>query len=87
MFIVNNPGPWQYYVNRPDNKGLNIMEIKDKYLREQLLFEQFISFQMHQQMLLSNAAGGGGILSTTTEEEDNTINEFVANDYVENYFL
>ena len=84
MFIVNNPGPWQYYVNRPDNKGLNIMEIKDKYLREQLLFEQFISFQMQQQMLLSQNVSGGGRVRT---EEDNTINEFIANDYVENYFL
>ncbi len=50
MFIVNHPGSWQHYVNRPDNKGLNIMEIKSKYLQEQLLFEQYMSFQMQQQM-------------------------------------
>jgi len=86
MFIVNHPGPWQFYVNRPDNKGLPIMEIKSKYLKEQLLFENYISFQMQQQMLMSNASGGGGVFPSE-EEEDNTINEFVENDYVENYFV
>ena len=86
MFIVNHPGPWQFYVNRPDNKGLPIMEIRDKYLREQLIFEQQLSFLQQQQMLMSNASGGGGVFPSE-EEEDNTINEFVANDYVENYFV
>ena len=85
MFIVNNPGPWQYYINRPDNRGLPLMEIKDKYMREQLLFEQYVSFQMHQQMLMSQNASGGGRLSSSIE--DNTENEFVVNDYVENYFI
>ena len=85
MFIVNPPGPWQYYVNRPDNKGLNIMEIKSKYLKEQLLFEQYMSFQMQQQMLLSQNASGGGRVRTV--EEDDTANQYVANDYVEDYFI
>jgi len=40
MIISNPPGPWQYYVNRQDNVGLPIMEVRDKYMREQLLFEQ-----------------------------------------------
>ena len=69
MFVVNHPGPWQHYINRPDNKGLSIMEIKSKYLKEQLLFEQYanqllyeqyMSFQMQQQLLLSQNASGGG---------------------------
>jgi len=85
MFIVNPPGLWQYYVNRPDNKGLNIMEIKSKYLKEQLLFEQYMSFQMQQQMLLSQNASGGGRVRTV--EEDDTANQYVANDYVEDYFI
>jgi hypothetical protein len=85
MFIVNDPGPWQYYVNRIDNKGLPLMEVKDKYLREQLLFEQYISFQMQQQMMMQQNASGGGRFPSTIE--DDTINEFVDNDYVENYFL
>ncbi len=84
MFIVNHPGSRQHYVNRPDNKGLNIMEIKSKYLQEQLLFEQYMSFQMQQQMLLSQNASGGGRVRTV---EDDTENQYVANDYVGNYFI
>lgn len=84
MFIVNNPGPWQHYVNRPDNKGLPLMEIKNKYMREQLLFEQYISFQMQQQMFLQQQASGG---RQKQKIVDNTINEFVEDDYVEDYFV
>jgi hypothetical protein len=82
MFLINPPGPWQYYVNRADNKGLSLMEIKNKYMKEQLLFEQHMSFQMQQQMFLQQQAAGG--LRKVT---DNTINDYVANDYVENYFV
>ena len=61
------------------------MEIKSKYLKEQLLFEQYMSFQMQQQMLLSQNASGGGRVRTV--EEDDTANQYVANDYVEDYFI
>ena len=84
MFIVNHPGPWQSYLNRPDNIGKPLMEVKDKYLQEQLLFENYMSFIHQQQMMMANASSGGGPKPTPTE--DNTENEFVANDYVENYF-
>jgi hypothetical protein len=40
------------------------MEVKNKYMQEQLLFENYMSFQMQQQMLMSNASGGGGPLPT-----------------------
>lgn len=76
--------PWHIYVKRPENKGLNIMEIKSKYLQEQLLVEQYISFQQQQQMILSQNASGGGRASIT---EDSTANQYVVNDYVENYFI
>jgi len=39
FFIVNDPGPWQSYVKRADNIGLPLMEVKQKYLKEQALFE------------------------------------------------
>jgi len=84
MFITNDPGPWQYYVNRQDNVGLPIMEIKNKYIQEQLLFEQQMNFMYQQQMLMSQQASGGGLIKST---EDNTENEFVENDYVENYLI
>ena len=61
MLITNDPGPWQYYVNRPENIGLHIMEIKDKYMREQLLFEQNLNFIQQQQMIMSNSSSGGGV--------------------------
>jgi|688.fasta_scaffold864218_3 hypothetical protein len=40
MFIIVDPGPWQYYHYRPDNIGLNAGQLKQKYLQEQMLFEQ-----------------------------------------------
>jgi hypothetical protein len=41
MFIVvNDPGPWQYYHHKSDNQGLNINQLKQKFLTEQMLFEQ-----------------------------------------------
>jgi hypothetical protein len=41
MFIVvNDPGPWQYYHHKSDNQGLNINQLKQKFLHEQMLFEQ-----------------------------------------------
>jgi hypothetical protein len=66
MFIVNHPGPWQYYVNRSDNKGLPITEVKNKYMQEQLLYENYMSFQMQQQLMMSNASAGGGPLPSST---------------------
>jgi hypothetical protein len=60
MFLTNPPGPWQSYLNRPDNKGLSLMEVKNKYMQEQLLFENYMSFQMQQQMLMSQQSSGGG---------------------------
>jgi hypothetical protein len=85
MLITNDPGPWQYYVNRPDNVGLPLMEIKDKYMREQLIFEQY---QYNQYINYQNwiSSQGGGMLPTTGSI-DNTINSYVENDYVEDYLL
>lgn len=85
MFLVQHPGPWQNYVKRTDNVGLHIMEIKDKYMREQLLFEQYISFQQQQQMIMHQMSSGG--IFPSTGSLDNTLNSFVVNDYVENYFI
>jgi hypothetical protein len=66
MFLVNHPGPWQSFLNRPDNKGLSLMEVKNKYMQEQLLFENYMSFQHQQQLMMSNISTGGGPLPTTT---------------------
>ena len=82
FFTVNHPGPWQYYVNRPDNKGLPITEIKNKYLKEQLLYENYMSFQMQQQLLMSNASPGGGKKKSIDPSENN----YIVNNYIDDYF-
>ena len=73
---VNDPGPWQWYVKRPDNVGLPLMEVKRKYMQEQLLFENYISTLNTLNTVSTAAAGaaggpapGGGGPDSTPEEE------------------
>ena len=85
MIIGSNPpGPWQFYVNRADNKGLSITEIKSKYIMEQFLFEQQMNFLLQQQLLMSQQASGGGLISSPTV--DLSENNYVENNYIDNYF-
>lgn len=44
MYLTEGPGPWQAFLKRPDNVGLSIMEAKQKYLNEQLIFEEQMSY-------------------------------------------
>jgi len=81
MFIVNHPGPWQSYLNRPDNVGKSLMEVRDKYLQEQLLFENYMSFQLQQQLMMANASAGGG-----GNPVDPSENNYVVNGYIDDYF-
>jgi hypothetical protein len=50
MFLINDPGPWQNFVLRGDNIGRPINEVTQKYLHEQLQFENFISMQQQLQL-------------------------------------
>jgi len=86
---IDNPGSWQSYVNRPQNKGVPILVLKNQYLREYYLYEQF----MFHQRLMENvnipsvsaasagAAGGGGGMQT-----DPSTNSYVEDDYIDDYF-
>ena len=38
---IYDPGTWKAYLNKKENKGLPIMEVRKKYLEEQLEFEDF----------------------------------------------
>jgi len=38
---IHDPGPWRQYLKKKENKGLSLMEVKQKYLKEQLEFEDF----------------------------------------------
>ena len=44
MYLTEGPGPWQAFLKRPDNVGLSIMKAKQKYLNEQLIFEEQMSY-------------------------------------------
>ena len=79
MYLTEGPGPWQAFLGRPDNVGLSIMEAKQKYLNEQLLFEEQMSYLQvwNTQNTMSptapgaSAAGGaasGGPASTPEKE-------------------
>lgn len=48
MIIGNHPGPWNSFYLRPDNKGLPMLEIKRKYLAEQLQYEEYLMIHMMQ---------------------------------------
>lgn len=63
---TNSPGHWQHFILRNDNRGLTNEQTRQKYLKEQLLFENYISFIQQQQLLMSNAASGGGPLPSPT---------------------
>lgn len=60
MYLTEGPGPWQAFLKRPDNVGLSIMEAKQKYLREQLLFEEQMSYLQlwNTQNTMSPTVGG-----------------------------
>lgn len=50
MFFLNPPGPWQSFILRSDNIGRPINEVTQKYLYEQLQYDNFISMQQQLQI-------------------------------------
>jgi hypothetical protein len=50
MFFAHDPGPWQTFILRGDNVGRPINELTQKYLHEQLQFDNFISMQQQLQI-------------------------------------
>lgn len=63
MFFVNDPGPWQSFILRGDNANRPINEVTQKYLNEQLQFENFIS--MEQQLQLQQYQNKGPLSEST----------------------
>ena len=62
---TNDPGPWQWFIKRTDNVGISLMEQRRKYMREQLLFEDYVSTlnavnTVSPSVASSAAAAGGG---------------------------
>lgn len=83
MFQVKDPGLWQSYVNRPENKGLPILELKQRYIRDSFFFQQFLVERAVNQPSVSAASAGGG----GGGQIDPSENEFIDNDYIDDYFV
>lgn len=68
-FTAQDPGPWQSFVMRPDNIGLPIQIMTDKYLTEQLIFmDQYNTFIAYQNWLQVQGAGDPNIAATPQQE-------------------
>ena len=50
-----SPGAWFSFTKRLDNQNLPVNELKSKFYKEQLLFENFVSSQVSQQYLQNNS--------------------------------
>jgi len=69
VFTVEDPGPWQSFVYRPDNIGLPVHVVSEKYLVEQLMFaDQYNQFLAYQNWLQGQPSGETP-LSATPESE------------------
>jgi hypothetical protein len=77
--MIQNPGHWQHFLQRNDNRNLTVEQARQKYMKEQYLFEQFESHQMQQQMIMSNAVASGGSIITVPDGLPSNCVQFVAN--------
>lgn len=59
---VYRPEPWPQYAKRKENIGVPLMEVRKKYMEEQLLFENYVSTlqTLNTMNTLSPSSGGGG---------------------------
>lgn len=48
-----DPGPWQEFLKRYDNRGLSIMQAKQKYLKEAYNHQTYMQMQMLTQQQLN----------------------------------
>ena len=56
-YIINHPGSWKTFLKLKENQHLSLLEIKQKYLKQQLLFEN--TYTPHQSSMLYNNNRGG----------------------------
>ena len=57
---IHGPGPWLIFQGRKDNVGVPLMEVRKKYMQEQLLFENYVSNIQQLNALSPNISTGGG---------------------------
>lgn len=72
MSNIMGPGPWNIFLLREDIKNLPIMEARNRYLQEQLLFENYVSAlnTISTLNVLTAAAGAGGPLPSGSGGDD-----------------
>lgn len=92
--MVIDPGNWNEFIYREDNKGLTLLEMKTKYLQEKLNYDNFRSYllrefyiQQQQNVQSNSSAGGGKLPSSTTPEVNPSSNSYVVDGYIDNYFV
>lgn len=86
MLIAEHPGHWLNFVNRADNRGLTTEQQRVKYLKEQLLFEQFMSSQIQQRLMQQQALSGGAPAKPVIEPIPAGCIQFVVNTTEGTYF-
>jgi hypothetical protein len=69
MLLGNHPGPWQSYVKRTDNIGLHILEVRTKYLQEQLQYDNQLS-QMYSMQNFQPKGGHSNVIQDVLLLED-----------------
>ena len=70
IFTTQHPGSWKQFMTRSDNRNLPIMEARQKYLKEQLEFEnQYSTYMMWQNMNRSQGGPSGTTPASTPEVE------------------
>ena len=64
MYKQENPGHWLNWLKKPENSRLSVLEAKQKYLKEQLIYEQqYNSFVEAQRAVQLNVVNGGTIFN------------------------
>ena len=64
---IYQPEPWSQYLKKKENVGVPLMEVRKKYMEEQLLFENDVSSIQQLNVLSagpSNSSGGGENVSS-----------------------
>jgi len=86
MYASNPPGNWQHFTKRQDNVGLSLMEVRSKYLKEQLMYEEFISHTIQQQRLQAQQHSAGGKQKAPAYTRTSNGIEFTVNTAFGTYF-
>ena len=56
-YKINPPRDWQSFLKLKENQNLPILEVKRRYIKQQLLFEN--AYIAYQQSILHNKVQGG----------------------------